>query len=309
MQLTFQFQILSFVIIIFIFFLLLLDYSVMNPAIVHFADAVREISEKISKEKIVNNMQDLNLTGLTISNPSDYFRDVNLGVSDAAREIVEKSSKGLLVTENKDNSLHEAKLTGLISSKPPDYFRDQEKKGELYHWNQKRERIPKYQMRGDYLHINANFPCLYGENVIGTWNTVLDGHKFACGATEISGAPIIYSFGSNSVQDFELSFLQTRQDSKIFIFEIDKTHEVPLNIRLPNISYNSLGLGYEPNNIGPVKSLKEIMQSFGHSYIDVLKMDIEGLILPLLSVPLNLFISDKYISLHRGRMELCPERT
>jgi hypothetical protein len=75
-----------------------------------------------------------------------------------------------------------------------------------------------YRMHGDYLHINPNFPCIYGANAVGltTFNSVFDGHKYACGLTEIKGSPIVYSFGSDKRQDFEEGILKIRPDARIY---------------------------------------------------------------------------------------------
>ena len=144
-------------------------------------------------------------------------------------------------------------------------------------------------------------------------------------------------------KDFEKGILSIRPDAKIYVFEIDRNNAVPLHLRLPQIEYYEIGLGYghtegaeapqsmhlsggqseqsernspivqnkpiirreriHNNNVhsrsfgrqsmfkgsgvyrksksfrralytAPLKSLKRIMKSLGHNYIDVLKMDI-----------------------------------
>ena len=109
--------------------------------------------------------------------------------------------------------------------------------------------------------------------------SIEDGHKFACGLHAIRGSPVVYSFGSNQRQDFELGILELRPDAKIFVFEILE-EQLP-RYRDPRIHYHALGLGNGPMKIGNqlftnIRTLKEHMISLGHAYIDVLKMDIEG---------------------------------
>jgi len=166
--------------------------------------------------------------------------------------------------------------------------RHQEKLAELYYANQKKERDYALPINSDVLRIGPNFPCLYGENAIGVNSaiSIIDGHKYSCGVNFIKGSPIVYSFGSDQRQDFETSFLDLRPDSKIFVFELDPSLMVPVNQRLNTISYNNYGLGY-PNSIqrndngfiensANLKNLTALMTMFGHKYIDVIKMDIEG---------------------------------
>ena len=166
--------------------------------------------------------------------------------------------------------------------------RHQEKLAESYYENQKKERDYKNPVNSDAMRIGSNYPCLYGTNVIGlnTALSILDGHKYSCGLNAIKSAPIIYSFGSDQRQDFELEILDLRPDAKIFVFEIDQSLMVPVNQRKNSISYNNLGLGY-PNsvqrndagfieNAGNLKNFSSIMHSFGHTYVDLIKIDCEG---------------------------------
>jgi len=88
------------------------------------------------------------------------------------------------------------------------HFKSQEVQAELFYQNQKKERVRGFQMNKDldYVHINPNFPCFYGENVVGLLSneSIFDGHKYTCGLNSIHGRPIVYSFGSDRRQDFEL---------------------------------------------------------------------------------------------------------
>jgi len=148
-----------------------------------------------------------------------------------------------------------------------------QKKAELYYQNQMRERTKR--MQNDFPHINANYPCIEGTEPLGLTNdfSVLDDHKFGCGISKIIGPPIVYSFGSNKVQNFETGFLELRPDANIYIFEINKDSLVDPTHRLKGIQYFNIGLGYNSENL---RSLKQLMINLNHSYIDVLKMDIEG---------------------------------
>lgn len=138
--------------------------------------------------------------------------------------------------------------------------------------------------------VSPDFPCVRGVVPLGfdTAASIEDGHKFACGVAHISGNPIVYSFGSNRKQDFELSFLQHRPDAHVFTFDVLESHLPPQAQRSPLISYNAVGLGgwLDSSSTGSGagsggsaliwQPLTEIMRARNHSYIDVLKVDIEG---------------------------------
>eukprot|EP01041_Mallomonas_annulata_P003811 gene3811-7584_t len=161
----------------------------------------------------------------------------------------------------------------------------QQLKSDLYYQNQKAERLSnENRMMGEYLHINPNFPCIFGANAIGTDHklSIEDGHKYACGLHVISGRPIVYSFGSNQQVDFEEGILDIRPDADIHIYEINKLNIPPPKSRHHKFHYNLIGLGYGGNagkaapSGAKMDSLQHIMKLNHHSYIDILKMDIEG---------------------------------
>jgi hypothetical protein len=133
------------------------------------------------------------------------------------------------------------------------------------------------QMEGEFLHIQAHFPCIYGELALGDTSEIslIDGHKYVCGVSQIPGAPIVYSFGSGKLQMFELAFLRERPDAHIFIFEALAEEMIPKADQDPRIHYYQQKLGYKKGCVG-CKSVLEIMRMLKHTYIDVLKMDVEG---------------------------------
>jgi hypothetical protein len=147
--------------------------------------------------------------------------------------------------------------------------------GELYYENQKKERGCDRGL--EIIEFVPQFPCVRGIVPLGSdaRDSVVDSHKFACGLHAISSAPIVYSFGSARNQLFETSLLKVRPDAKVFTFEIDPNGLPPIGSRLPSIEYFNIGLGYDKADAN-VKSRRDLMAMLGHSYVDVLKMDIEG---------------------------------
>lgn len=115
--------------------------------------------------------------------------------------------------------------------------------GELYYQNQKKER--NMATHEEFIKIGAHFPCVRGVTPIGLSDelSVKDGHKFGCGIHAISAGPIVYSFGSNQQQDFELAFLKLRPDAKIFTFELKADNLPPLDIRSKHVNFFNMGMG------------------------------------------------------------------
>lgn len=151
--------------------------------------------------------------------------------------------------------------------------------GELYYDEQKDERV--YKVADDFNRIKPNFPCIQGVTPLGsaTKESIVDGHKFACGIHAITGPPIVYSFGSNQQQDFEEAILRIRPDAKIFVYELIPSHLPEENVRDARITYQAIGLGGydgQPSKEYILKTMATMMKDNGHAYVDVLKMDIEG---------------------------------
>ncbi len=160
---------------------------------------------------------------------------------------------------------------------------DLEYLGELYYEDQKDERY--YKISDDFNRMKPNFPCVHGVTPLGNAGaeSVKDGHKFACGLHAIEHSPIVYSFGSNQQQDFEEAVLKLRPDAKVYVFELIPSHLPAVENRDSRIKYNAIGLGGYDGIAPPqglesftYKTMLQIMQENKHSFVDIVKMDIEG---------------------------------
>ena len=177
--------------------------------------------------------------------------------------------------------------------------------GERYYQYQlgERERSLTYNA---FIHLNANYPCIYGLIPLGedTKASAIDGHKYACGVMHIKGNPIVYSFGSNQQQDFEFSVLRQRPDARIWTHDILESHLPAIENRISTINYTATALGLSSANKGDIKYklIHEFMKERGHTYIDILKIDVEGGEYPwLTNEPLETFtrIGQLLIEVHR----------
>ena len=154
-----------------------------------------------------------------------------------------------------------------------------ERRAGHYWQNQMDERTEL--MNPAFLRMQPTWPCLAGVLPVGGESeaAIKDGHKYMCGLHVIDGPPIIYSYGSHLDDSFERAILDIRPDAKIYIYEIIKDQVILEANRHPDIHYLHLGLGKtgdSGDNSMPTKSMREMMIDNNHTYIDAVKMDIEG---------------------------------
>eukprot|EP01084_Bolivina_argentea_P267022 453136_1 len=134
---------------------------------------------------------------------------------------------------------------------------------------------------------SANFPCFWGESWIDSNNINMnkknselnDGGKWGCGIHLIQKPCIIYSFGSFNNFKFEYGINEiTNYKCDIYIFDpfhypSDETIE---NLENLNIHFYKWGVSGINNETANIYTLERIMTLLNHTFIDVLKIDIEG---------------------------------
>ena len=114
-----------------------------------------------------------------------------------------------------------------------------------------------------------------------------DGGKWTCGVNESKNRPldknsyhpfIVYSFGSNDNDIFENHLLSINKDIEVFVFD-------PTSNPLTKYNFRSYGLcggesktfsSRKNNREYPCEQLAPIMTQNNHTYVDILKIDIEG---------------------------------
>eukprot|EP00596_Hydrurales_sp_CCMP1899_P010464 CAMPEP_0119052636 /NCGR_PEP_ID=MMETSP1177-20130426/73868_1 /TAXON_ID=2985 /ORGANISM="Ochromonas sp, Strain CCMP1899" /LENGTH=318 /DNA_ID=CAMNT_0007032273 /DNA_START=550 /DNA_END=1505 /DNA_ORIENTATION=- len=138
---------------------------------------------------------------------------------------------------------------------------------------------PKGPMRSTHaaFHRSSREPCIRGVVPIGSDSKVAltEGHKYGCGIHMIKSSPIVYSFGSNKNTEFEIDVLNLRSDANVWIYELDPAR-MPSDKRT-GLHVGNFGLGgYGRGTPGNMRSLGALMKENNHTYIDILKIDIEG---------------------------------
>lgn len=126
------------------------------------------------------------------------------------------------------------------------------------------------------------YACPVSE-LVGTYG---DGVKWVCGVRDIAPPCVVYSMGSGSSAQFERSMLKQTL-CEIHIFDpTTRASDVPADLEGSRIQIHRIGLGGsdEVANLKFNRSLRRyqlltigsIMRMLNHSFVDVLKIDIEG---------------------------------
>ncbi|ODN01072.1 Methyltransferase-like protein 24 [Orchesella cincta] len=125
--------------------------------------------------------------------------------------------------------------------------------------------------------IAPTFDCPHMRKRIGS---IGDGGKWVCGfelleETKKTKAPcVVYSFGVNTESSFEAEILQkTNCDVFAYDMTVSKMGQQVSGIG-SKLTFKKVGLGV--NNTDTLKTLATLMEENGHTWIDVLKIDIEG---------------------------------
>jgi len=127
------------------------------------------------------------------------------------------------------------------------------------------------------------FTCPYTTQRIGR---IGDGGKFVCGFENFENSQnssqkcILYSFGVNRESSFEAEFLR-RTSCEIFAFDASVNSmgpEIGKHKNKSRIHFSKVFLGEKNNQAAKTKTktLLTIMRENRHTWIDILKMDIEG---------------------------------
>ena len=113
-----------------------------------------------------------------------------------------------------------------------------------------------------------------------------DGIKWICGIRDLTEACVVYSFGSGPDGQFELAMLaQTQCEVHVFDPTIRAGH---ITLNDPRMRFHNFGVagkdgvmmlqnhGGGPHFPRDALTLPTIMRRLNHTFVDVLKMDIEG---------------------------------
>lgn len=147
---------------------------------------------------------------------------------------------------------------------------------------------PKHTLFSMWDLFPATWNCPHDFQRIGRLG---DGGKWVCGMSLYESIPmsnfekpddglIIYSFGINRESSFEAEMLQRIPSARLwgYDFSVDGWGvQIPFSQRHRTF-FEKFGLGKKDNhtNLPPYWTLPSLMAANNHTYIDIIKMDIEG---------------------------------
>ncbi|PVH96803.1 hypothetical protein DM02DRAFT_674540 [Periconia macrospinosa] len=203
-------------------------------------------------------------------------------------------------------------------------------------WPQKWTDEPGNLVMWDY--FPASFSCPHDVQRVGRLG---DGGKWVCGMSVYESIPVppawtttfnipssgqdgvvVYSFGINGDSSFEAEFLERVPSARIwgFDFSVDGWGPQIGPLLAPRTFFKKAGIGAKDQpdltTNGPLYTLQSLMAQNNHTYIDVLKIDVEGSefksleafmdhvravkayagILPIGQVMIEIHANEKYIS-------------
>ncbi|KAI0338258.1 hypothetical protein BDW22DRAFT_1432708 [Trametopsis cervina] len=153
-------------------------------------------------------------------------------------------------------------------------------------WGPKNENIKPFPANGLYYTIWDYFiPAFQCPHRVQRVGTLADGGKWFCGVERYTRqrAPcVIYSFGINGESSFEAQLLKAAPQCELWGYDFSVSSFGPEIENDPDLKARShffpYALGGEDIERAeqPTYTLQTLMKQNGHSFIDILKIDIEG---------------------------------
>ena len=128
--------------------------------------------------------------------------------------------------------------------------------------------------------LSPNYPCPYTMRKEPSTRHQFDGGKWVCGFDElglrnVATGCVVYSAGSNGEDAFEREVNKAAPFCEIHVFD-------PTSKRLDAWKFDAVGLSHQEETLHhagktfPSKPLSSLMRHRNHSFIDILKVDIDG---------------------------------
>jgi len=99
--------------------------------------------------------------------------------------------------------------------------------------------------------------------------------KFVCGMSRLTPPCVIYSLGSDGNFGFEAS-VSASTPCEIHTFDCTVSADRMPPTLPPRVTFHPICLGSDEVSTSKYRSLGSLMREFGHTRVDLLKMDIEG---------------------------------
>jgi len=157
----------------------------------------------------------------------------------------------------------------------------------IAHWGPSSSQVEGFPTHGEYYtlwnYFPAAFQCPHRIRRIGTLG---DGGKWICGLERITAKKdcVIYSVGINGESSFEASLLENVPGCQVYGYDYSVKSFGPEIENVPALKERAhfwpYALGgvdaHGPTNNPPFYTLTTLMKQNNHTFIDILKIDIEG---------------------------------
>ncbi|KAJ7465245.1 methyltransferase domain-containing protein [Mycena latifolia] len=147
--------------------------------------------------------------------------------------------------------------------------------------------VESFPSHGEFYTLWDFFPPAYQcPHRVQRLGTLGDGGKYICGMARVAAKPtcVVYSFGINSDSSFEADILKRAPGCEVFGYDYSVHSfgpEITADPKLaPRAHFFPYALGpndaHAPTDDPPMYTLQSLMRENGHTFIDILKVDIEG---------------------------------
>jgi len=185
------------------------------------------------------------------------------------------------------NSLHVVSLAARLRDEETRYAATlKARKGLIQKHGPSKEKIQSYPTTGSYTLWDFFIPSFQCPHHVERIGTLGDGGKWVCGVERIAKQQkcVIYSFGINGESSFEAALLERAPGCEVWGYDFTVTSFGPEIEKTPRLKERAhffpwaLGGRNAHGSEDSTKyyTLDALMQLNGHSFIDVLKIDIEG---------------------------------
>ncbi|KAJ7166415.1 methyltransferase domain-containing protein [Mycena crocata] len=177
------------------------------------------------------------------------------------------------------------------------------------------DKIESFPVHGEFYTIWDFFPPAYQcPHRVQRVGTLGDGGKYLCGMPRIATKKscVVYSFGINGESSFEADILNRAPGCQVYGYDFSVTSfgpEIAKNPRLASRGhFFSYALGskdmHGPADDPPTYTLHSLMKRNGHTFIDILKIDIEGSEFESLKAFFNAFATSGVLPLGQLQLEI-----
>ncbi|KAJ7695790.1 methyltransferase domain-containing protein [Mycena rosella] len=173
--------------------------------------------------------------------------------------------------------------------------------------------VDSFPSHGEFYTLWDFFPPAYQcPHRVQRLGTMGDGGKYICGIERVAAKPacVVYSFGINSESSFEADIMRRAPSCEVWGYDYSVPAfgpEITTDTHLaPRAHFFPYALGGTDAHTAdpPMWTLQGLMRANGHSFIDILKIDIEGSEFATLTAVVDAFASKGALPFGQLQLEI-----